>query len=265
MVLRAPDYLQHLQGLLPQGHAWTTDRHAVLTRFLLGLAFELARVDGRAQSLLLEADPRTTRELLTDWERALGLPDPCTGQPETLQERRAAIVTRLTESGGLSRAFFIGLAAALGFEVSIEEPRQFRCGSSRCGDRLFGDEWRYVWIVHAPHVTVRFFRCGSSRCGERLGSWSNQLLECVFRRLNPAHAHLRIVYDGPQEQAPQLFAELIWQDGSTVRLPLNADGLLPITGPGGQQLLVQPTSEGIQIEDENGQLVTVRLIEEQEK
>lgn len=261
MGLSVADYTSELQDLLPEGYAWTRDRHAVLTRFLVGLARELARVDGRAQALLLEADPRTTTELLTDWERALGLPDPCTGQPETLQERRAAIVGRLTESGGLSRAFFVGLGRALGFEISIEEHRQFRCGSSRVGDRLYSDDWRVVWTVHAPEVTPVYFRCGSSRCGERLVSASNALLECVFQRLNPAHARLRIVYDGPNEPLPQLYAELTWPDGTSQLLPLNEQGLLELTGPSGELLLVEPTEDGIQVEDENGQPVTVRIVE----
>lgn len=70
-------YLSQLIGLLPPGDALAREPGSVLERLLSVPAAELARVDGRVDALLLESDPARTAEMLTDWERALGLPDVC--------------------------------------------------------------------------------------------------------------------------------------------------------------------------------------------
>jgi uncharacterized protein YmfQ (DUF2313 family) len=73
----ASAYLSQLIGLLPPGDALAREPGSVLERLLSVPAAELARVDGRVEALLLESDPARTAEMLTDWERALGLPDVC--------------------------------------------------------------------------------------------------------------------------------------------------------------------------------------------
>ena len=70
-------YLRHLQALMPQGRAWPTEDGAALTRLLAGFSGGLSRNHNRAVDLIDEADPCTTVELLTDWERVCGLPDGC--------------------------------------------------------------------------------------------------------------------------------------------------------------------------------------------
>jgi uncharacterized protein YmfQ (DUF2313 family) len=70
-------YLSQLIGLLPPGDALPREPGSRLERLLSVPAGELARVDGRVEALLREADPARTTEMLVDWERALGLPDEC--------------------------------------------------------------------------------------------------------------------------------------------------------------------------------------------
>lgn len=113
--MTADDYRVLLQALLPHGAAWPRDPDAVLTALLQAFADEFARVDVRVEDLFNEMDPRTTYELLEDFERVTGLPDPCVPAEQTVNERRAALVTRLTGQGGQSIAYFLGLAAALGY------------------------------------------------------------------------------------------------------------------------------------------------------
>lgn len=196
--MTADDYLQQMQQLLPPGPAWTREQDAVLTRLLAGWAQEFARVDGRANRLQEEADPRTTLEMLADWEQTAGLPDPCVAGRETLQERRGALVQKLTWGGGQSRTWFIGLGALLGFAVTIDEFRPFICGSSRCGDRLNGGaECRHWWRVNVAEAKVVWFRAGASQCGESLGEIDRaEALECMIRRLRPAHTEVVFNYSG---------------------------------------------------------------------
>lgn len=192
--LTEADYLAELQALLPPG-GLTRDPDAVLTKLLSVFAASLARVDALATALLEEADPRTTVQLLPDWERVLGLPDKCAGgESLTLQERRAWLVGRMTARGGQSRAWFISLAASLGYAIAIDEFRPFTCGLSVCGEQLAPEATWTVWRVRMPATPIYWFRAGASVCGERLGSQAAGWIECLFRRLKPAHTTVLFTY-----------------------------------------------------------------------
>lgn len=196
MALTAADYLAQLQALLPQGFAWPRQADAALTKLLLAWADEMARIDGRAADLVEEADPRTTAELLADWERVAGLPDPCVaalGISQTTAQRRAALVAKLTTIGGQSAAYYIALAASLGYTITVTEFNPFQAGSD-AGDALTNDGWRFVWQVNAPAANIVEFAAGRSSAGEPLRSWDNELLECVINRLRPAHTHVLFAY-----------------------------------------------------------------------
>ena len=136
------DYTEAFLSMLPQGQAWP--KHApdsVMVRGIAGLCDYWGFVDGRAADLLeTESDPRKTVELLPDWERNWGLPDPCYTAPQTIGDRQKALVLRMTMMGGQSRQFFIDFAAYIGYSITITEYRPFMVGLDRCGDnRVYGD------------------------------------------------------------------------------------------------------------------------------
>jgi len=192
-------YLAQLQALLPPGPAWTREPDANLTKILSAWAAELARIDARVDDLLNEADPGAARELLADWERVAGLPDPCMPAASTLEERRNRLVQQLTAVGDQSRAFYLGIAEALGYRgVTIEEFRPFMCGHSRCGDGLNGDaKVRFYWRVRVPAARVAWFRAGTARCGDSLGAFRRaEDLECIFRRIDTRHTEVIFSYEG---------------------------------------------------------------------
>jgi len=189
------DYLAQLQALLPAGPAWSREPDVFMTRLLDGLAAELARVDGRAWQLIEEADPRTVAELFADWERVAGLPDECAvafGGEQTVAQRRAALLGRLTTLGGQSAAYFVGLAASLGYAITITE-FDAHTVEHDVEHPLYGDAWNFAWQVNAAlnsesEITVE------SDVDEPLAAWGNALLECVLKRVKPAHTHLIISY-----------------------------------------------------------------------
>jgi uncharacterized protein YmfQ (DUF2313 family) len=184
----AADYLEQLKTLLPPGQAFPREAGNTLHKLLDGMSIELARVDGRGELLPLEANPASTNELLSDWERVVGLPDKCSGALEgTLQGRRNALLAKLASTGGQSPAYFISIAAALGYEVTITEFRPFRVGMSKVGDALTNGDWQFTWQVNGPETTVLTFRVGLSAVGEPLRSWGTSSLECKIRQLAPAH------------------------------------------------------------------------------
>jgi uncharacterized protein YmfQ (DUF2313 family) len=201
----APEYAQAFNGLLPTGPAWPRDPERVIQKVIAGLSGIWGDPFETLAALLLtqESDPRSTVILLSDWERAFGLPDPCVAEPLTLTARQAALVAKMTMLGGQSRAFFIALAIALGYSITITEYSPFICGVSRCGDssgifnpedptrqrwQLGPPEIRYYWTVHVGALRLTYFRAGQSQAGDRLLTIALATdLECVIRRYAPAH------------------------------------------------------------------------------
>lgn len=188
MARTAAEYLEQLKALLPPGRAFPREPGTSMEDLLDGMAQELARVDERGEELTVEANPQFTTEMLTDWERVAGLPDKCSGTLETtIQGHRQVLLAKLTATGGQSPAYFIEVAAALGYEVTITEFRPFQAGWSQAGDALTNGDWVFTWRVNAPEVTTIPFRAGLSVAGEPLQAWGNDTLECKINQLKPAH------------------------------------------------------------------------------
>lgn len=190
----AEEYARVLLALLPRGRIWPREAGSTVATVVSGLSPTPARLDARALELLTDAFPPTALELLPEWERSLGLPDPCSGAATTIQGRRAQVVARLIAVGGQSVPYFIAYAATLGFTVTVEEFAPARAGVLRAGDALLGEAWAHTWRIHAPAETVTYFRAGLSAAGEPLAAWGNAVLGCVLQRVKPAHTILQIAY-----------------------------------------------------------------------
>lgn len=196
MALSADEYFAQLQALLPQGPAWPREDDLVLTKQLRAWAEELALIDERVEALINEADPRTTNELLVDWERVAGLPDPCLTVAQGYQQRINALVSKLTTLGGQSIAYFVALATALGYEnTTIEEYKTFDCGRSACGDALWSESARFIWKMNLQSDgSITYFSCGESACGDALREWSDEVFECRINAFKPAHTTVIFAY-----------------------------------------------------------------------
>lgn len=190
--MTADQYRDQLQALLPQGAVWPRDRGSTLSGILQGFALELARVDLRGEQLVEEADPRTTQEMLSDWERVAGLPDPCVGPGQTTGQRRAALLQKLTKLGGQSPAYYVEVALALGFAITIDEYLEHTVEDD-VENELFGTEWAYAWRVNSALNTVVELTVADT-VDDPLAYWSNVPLECVISRLKPAHTVVIFAY-----------------------------------------------------------------------
>jgi uncharacterized protein YmfQ (DUF2313 family) len=221
----APDFVHAFLAKLPLGEAWPRRAGSLPHRVASGLMGVVGRWAERVAMLLLtEAFPPTSYLMLPDWERVLGLPEPCIPAAQTLDERRAAVLEKLRRRpGAQSRAYFIGIAERLGYhetgestyglerelpavvgqqlQTTIREFRPFMFGVSRCGDarwRIAPPEMRFVWVVNVPGQRLSWFRFGQSRCGQdpHLRIARAEDLECVLRRYKPAHTRLIFSYQG---------------------------------------------------------------------
>lgn len=194
MGLAAAAYLQQFYALLPRGKALSQDSDTNLHQLLLGICGEFARVDQRAAVLIEEADPRTTSELLADWERVAGLPDECTELAQTVSDRRNIMVNKLTAQGRGDAAYFIGVAANLGYTITVDDGMAYEAGHQFNGVEITPSEWVFVWRVNSATTSIQTFKVGQNKVGDPLRWWGNELLECAIKRLKPAHTHVLFSY-----------------------------------------------------------------------
>lgn len=195
----ASAYRAQLQALLPTGPAWPREEAAVLTRLLDGWAQEFARVEARVEQLLAEYDPRTAYELLPEWEVALGLPDPCTASATTIAARQLACWRKLAFQAGQTPAFYIALAASIGFEITIHEfdPDVDAYDASLAAEVAAG-RWRYIWRVHVLNGGVFNYMVAGDPAGSALLEGDAALdLECIIAAAKPAHTH--VIFSYPTE------------------------------------------------------------------
>lgn len=218
--LSKQDFLSILQKFLPEGAAWSRALDSMLAKLLTSFAFLFSLLDLRLQDLLAELNPATSTELLPDWEIFVGACDTCCTSLGTLAERRIRVLTKLNEQGGLSRAYFLQLAADLGYlDTTITEFRPTNC-EMHCEAPIRNERWRFAWQVNVsqggtqPRPTNCEMHCeapirderwlyawnhasfrADSRCDSRIDSYALGALECQFMRLKPAHTYVIFTYE----------------------------------------------------------------------
>ncbi|EKN3395790.1 TPA: YmfQ family protein [Yersinia enterocolitica] len=189
------EYTAAIQSLMPGGLVWPKISGGVQTSTLRALARSYQRSDEDARDLLDAAFPSTATAMLPEWEATLGLPDLCAiGEIDSIIQRQRAVVSKLFGIGGQSVAYFIRVAEALGYTISITQYRQACSGMSVCGDAINGEEWPFTWLITAPETTINYAQCGLTYCSDPLRLWGNKQLECRLTVLNPSHTILKFGY-----------------------------------------------------------------------
>lgn len=185
--LSADDFHALLIDLLPRGPAWPRIAGTVLWNFWFVPADEYAAVMASDCHLLAESYPCGAVALLPEWEATVGLPDVCTQAywPVPVDQQQELVCAKLAARGGQSRAYFIALAAAYGFTVTITEHPPWRLGLERLcptgGAGAIGPvgACQFWWAVNVQAV----------------GPFEPAVLECVIRRAAPAHTVVTFTYD----------------------------------------------------------------------
>ena len=127
-----------------------------------------------AESVINEFFPSTADLTLARWEKEYALYPAINASKE---DRRAALKARILERGGLSRPYFVSLAAALGYTIEISQsPPMFRAGISAAGDKVYSSAllWEWTVLVVDAHEAPE--------------------LESLFNDLNPPHLRLTFVF-----------------------------------------------------------------------
>jgi uncharacterized protein YmfQ (DUF2313 family) len=153
-------------------------------------AGELSRLEDDIVTLLTNAIPGLSEDLLLEWEADLGLPEDCFPLPQTLKERQDAAHAKYTANyAGLSEQFFIDLAFSLGATISISS------------GGTIGVPFRANGPINIEETRVGPFATPSDPDGRvwstgRLHVWivdiqddqpSIDIIQCLFQKFKPAH------------------------------------------------------------------------------
>jgi len=148
---------------------------AVLSAEITAESVPLDGFAGVVRAILVEIDAHTSTYLLPDFERVYGLPDECQGEAETIDDRRLRLAAKMAETGGISKSYFLAIAAALGYaDATITSFKPMTC-ESPCDAQLTDESWRFAWRVNVPGLE------GPS--------------QCVFNKLSPAESVVMFNYE----------------------------------------------------------------------
>lgn len=203
----AADLLPQVIAMAPRGVIWGTDEASdgtgaspVMRRLWTAVATWLADYYSAAFQAAAQTFPSAVTYSLADWEAEYGLPDPCTSPASGEQGRINALRARFGAQGGASPAYFVCLAASVGYDITITEPADFICALSECGgdDTVVNANDHHEWIVHVNSAGDIWFYAGEAIVAETpLGGFIAATdLECILRRVAPSHTTLIFDYSG---------------------------------------------------------------------
>ena len=178
-------YFRLIRALMPRGRAWSPDT-GTLKEVLQAEGYELARVDARVDSLLLERNTLTTTELLDEFKAEFGVPDGCTDvSAYTAAEMRTYLNAKLLTVGSLMPQYYIGLAEALGYTgVTIDVFTPFWSGLGVSGDPCGDQSNIFHWHINWTYDMTKPGQDGDD-------------IDCIVQRFKPAHTVVAVNRVGP--------------------------------------------------------------------
>ncbi len=115
------EHTRALAAYLPNGRMFEAKLldGSNLNQLLRGLSGELRAVEGYVLELEREYFPDETELFISEWERAVGIPDACFPGTGTVAERRAHVLVKLAASGVQTAADFVALGALFGKVINV--------------------------------------------------------------------------------------------------------------------------------------------------
>lgn len=169
------------------------DRSTNLGKLVFALGMEFYRLELLLDNVATEFDVNQTVQLIEEWEESVGIPDPCFGQGETLEERREFVLLKLTNYNGVqTEADFLRVINLFGrtAEIRLISP-----------NAVFPQTFPIIFsptVAAATHTMIVDF------AGARevfplpfplpFESVITGVVECLLRTLRPANVDLIFTY-----------------------------------------------------------------------
>ncbi|EFF2350592.1 DUF2313 domain-containing protein [Escherichia coli] len=183
MALTLSPHQRALLQLLPDGLAWDKRPESLLSALCQGLSHATERVSWTANQLLAERFPETSRLLMEDWERYLGLPE-CDMAGATLQERQRYAGNKYRMKPSLNREFYIRFAAEFGYVIDIQPSPESQWISIVTVKSEVG--YRHMHVLDHILTPLRVYEGGA--------------LECILNRYKPAWQTFLYIYEKSHEE-----------------------------------------------------------------
>jgi uncharacterized protein YmfQ (DUF2313 family) len=188
--LTPAEFTTDLSMLMPPGNAFGFQTLALLSG--IGQCFGDFHAD-LAQVSEVETIPSTAESWLPSWLKDWGLPDQCMPAAATPAESTDMLLAKIAAIGGQSEDYYIGVAAAMGYTITVSFFTPLRFGQP-FGTPFYDEKYVFVWKVHAPGFTRSFLKCGQA-FGLPFSSWTGTPLQCVLRGIQPSHTLLLFNYE----------------------------------------------------------------------
>ena len=178
---------------LPQGRDWDAYHVAGTVDYAVASAVGAmyAAVLAYFAYLRKELDPRTTENMIEEWERSVGLPDACiVNRVLTLQERRDLVLLRLRNEPIVTSVQMQDLVNYLTGYDAVVMPR------SKPTNPLFDVTQKFVLDVFVDFDDSVGFDGGDDFDGgaEFDGDPYPTIVECVLNRVKPCNVILNVYY-----------------------------------------------------------------------
>lgn len=177
---------------MPQGDIWSRDKTGALHAYVAGYAPRLQQAEDSADQLLSEMRPKSTQQLLVEWEAYLGLPE-CNLTNQTVEQRRNAVIEKYCRKGGLQAWSLEALAALLGFNIEVQEIFPHHCLRG-CTYPLNEEKYRHVMRVIVKGIPNAYAVCLDD-CLTPLTSNSALALTCVLEKFKMAGKYYEYIYE----------------------------------------------------------------------
>lgn len=173
-----------LARYLPGGKLFRSkfDSNRGIYKFLKGLSEEASRCNDLLVEYNKQYYPDTTEDFITEWERALGIPDSCFFiEGLTLQERQRNVLVKLARMSVQTNEDFQALATVFGVSAIIYGGKDPAVSPPITPDKTA----RFTIVVEfiPPNVFPYTFPV-------LFGSDAISLLECLFQEIRPANCQV---------------------------------------------------------------------------
>jgi uncharacterized protein YmfQ (DUF2313 family) len=150
MARNKDEFAKLLLSLFPSSkwNFWTRSLLSKTYKELKGYALEFSRIDQRIDDLVNESYTSKITELLEEWESDFALPENSNQLANTIEGRRKEINAKLIQVGRQDQNYYIQIALALGYTVTIETFSPAIVGVMEIGDSV-GDYFNlFYWKVN---------------------------------------------------------------------------------------------------------------------
>lgn len=198
------EHTDSLVSFMPGGRPFLAARlpSTTLRNMLLGLGYEILRTESTISTIVDEHHITDTTQLISEWEKALGIPDCCFGVADNIQDRRRNVLIKLSMSIQTEQDL-IDLAALLGFTVAFEQGANIGIFpfNSKFPITFFDRPQTARFTHYVTIYTLTFPNIFPLDFQIIFGDSFFNLMECLFRRLSPQNVNLIFTYELPDEGA----------------------------------------------------------------